>query len=332
MKENICLIILILVFLFSSLYSDEPEWYRRLSRQEYEIIGYGSSNNIEEARTIAKKEIANSIQTQIYYESTFELSEINSVVNEKANLYLKAKTDVVLNDLKTMREELKKKIWYVALCYDNLPIEKKFANRVIVSEFKSENQNRYLQNSPLIRSVNEELNCMLDIQLKRKNRIWYLAYENILLPLSPDEFEKLFIRYNSENISITQSSSVILTEGNIFSFSIKSLMDGYFSIVNVYEDGECFIITSNQPIQKNNPICFPESSSNIELVAGLFTDKQATYDLYIVLFDINEINLSRLQTASSKIVKDEWHFKFNEVIEMMDIYEFGTVLLRIRPK
>jgi len=59
---------------------------------------------------MAKKEIANSIQAQIISENIFETSEINSVVSEKANLYLAAKTDVVLSDLKTIKEEQKKKV------------------------------------------------------------------------------------------------------------------------------------------------------------------------------------------------------------------------------
>jgi len=105
-----------------------------------------------------KKEIANSIQAQIISENIFETSEINSVVSEKANLYLAAKTDVVLSDLKTIKEEQKKKVWYVALCYDNLPIEKKFAQKVSLSKHKSENQNKYFIKSPLIQSINEELN------------------------------------------------------------------------------------------------------------------------------------------------------------------------------
>ncbi|MDP8314056.1 MAG: hypothetical protein RAP70_03170 [Candidatus Celaenobacter antarcticus] len=330
MKQT--LIFVILIFSFSLLFASQPDWYRKLSQKDFEIIGYGSSKDLEEARSMAKKEIANSIQAQIISENIFETSEINSVVSEKANLYLAAKTDVVLSDLKTIKEEQKKKVWYVALCYDNLPIEKKFAQKVSLSKHKSENQNKYFIKSPLIQSINEELNCILDIKLKRKNKIWYLAYGNVMLPLCPDEFEKLFISYESENISIIPSKSSVLTEGDVFSFSIESKKNGYLSIINVYEDGECFIITSNQPVMTNQLISIPDKSSDNELIAGLFTEKQPTYDLYVALFDNKEINLSRLQTAGSKIEKEEWHYKFNEVLEMMNEYEFCTVLIRTRPK
>jgi len=153
-----------------------------------------------------------------------------------------------------------------------------------------------------------------------------------MLPLCPDEFEKLFISYESENISIIPSKSSVLTEGDVFSFSIESKKNGYLSIINVYEDGECFIITSNQPVMTNQLISIPDKSSDNELIAGLFTEKQPTYDLYVALFDNKEINLSRLQTAGSKIEKEEWHYKFNEVLEMMNEYEFCTVLIRTRPK
>ena len=89
-------------------------WYFRCPGDFYPYQLF-DCKNLEEARTMAKKEIANSIQTQIISENIFETSEINSVVNEKVNLYLEAKTNVVLSDLKTVKEEKKKKEWYVAL-------------------------------------------------------------------------------------------------------------------------------------------------------------------------------------------------------------------------
>ena len=332
MSKSTLSIVLIFFILSNFLNASSPEWFRKLSHKDYEIIGYGSSKNLEEARTMAKKEIANSIQIQIISENIFETSEINNVVNEKVNLYLEAKTDVVLSDLKTIKEEEKKKKWYVALIYENLPIEKKFAKKIFLLELKQEKQNKYLLNSPLIQAINEELNCTLDIKLKRKNKMWYLTYENVMLPLSPDEFEKLFISSNSDKISIILSKSSILTEGDVFSFSVESKQNGYLSIINVYENGECFIITPNQSVTSNNPVRFPDESSDNKLVAGLFSENQPTYDLYLALFDKDKINLSRIQTAGEKIESEERHYKFNEVLEMMNEYEFCTVLIRTRPK
>ncbi len=331
--NKITLSFVLIFFIFSNfLNASPPEWFRKLSHKDYEIIGYGSSKNLEEARTMAKKEIANSIQTQIISENIFETSEINDIVSEKVNLYLEAKTDVVLSDLKTIKEEKKKKIWYVALIYENLPIENKFAKRVSILDHKTEKQNKYLWNSPLIQAINEELNCKLNIKLKRKNKLWYLAYENVMLPLSPDEFEKLFISTVSDKISINPSKSSLLTVDDVFSFSVESKQDGYVSIINVYENGECFIITYNQSLKANDPVRIPDESSDKELIAGLFTKNQPTYDLYVTLFDIEEINLSRVQTAGEKIEKEERHFKFDEVLKMMDEHEFCTILIRTRPK
>ncbi|MCK4312223.1 MAG: hypothetical protein KAW88_05760 [Candidatus Cloacimonetes bacterium] len=54
--------------------------------------------------------------------------------------------------------------------------------------------------------------------------------------------------------------------------------------------------------------------------------------MYVALFDKEEINLSRIQTAGEKIEKEEWHYKFNEILEMMDEYEFSSVLIRTRPR
>lgn len=331
MKKTFLYFVL-LFFIFSIfLNASSPEWFRKLSHKEYEIIGYGSSKNLEGARTMAKKEIANSIQTQIISENIFETTEINDVLNEKTKLYLEAKTNVVLSDLKTIKEEKKKKVWFVALMYENLPIEKKFAKKTSSLEHKSEQQNEYLSKTLLVRSINKELNCTLNLTIKRKNNLWYISYENIMLPLSPVEFEKLFVSCESKEISI-QPSKFILKEGDIFSFKVHSKREGFVTIINIYENGECFIIASNQSIKSNSPITFPDESADNELVAGLLSENQPTYDLYVALFDEEEINLSRIQTAGEKIEKEEWHYKFNEVLEMMNEYEFCTVLIRTRPK
>ena len=330
-KTTLKFVLFILIFSIF-LNASHPEWFRKLSHKEFEIIGYGNSKNLEEARAMAQKEIANSIQIQIISENIFETTEINSVVNEKVDLYLEAKTNVVLSDLKTVKEEKKKKEWYVAFIYENLSIEKKFSTKISLSEHRLENQNRYLVNSPLIQTINEELNCTLDIKLRRKNKLWYLAYENIMLPLSPNEFEKLFISSNSDNISLELSKSSMLTEGDVFSFSAETKQDGYLSIINVYENGECFIIMDNQVTTSNNPVKFPDDSSDNELVAGLFNENKMTFDLYVALFDKNEINISRIQTAGEQAESEERHYKFNEVLDIMNAYEFCTVLIRTKPR
>lgn len=323
--------IFFITLFYSVLTATPPEWFHKLHHNEFEIIGYGSSKNLEEARNIAKKEIANSIQTLIKTETISQTKEKNNKVNENIETYIEVKTNVVLSDLINLKEEQINKIWFVAFKYFNLPLEKKFASK-ISEQISNEKQNKYLRKTPLFKSLNNELKYQLDIKLKRKDNLWYLSYNKIMLPLSPNDFEKFFISSQSDIVQINSSPSRLLYEGDVFHFNILASENGYISIINVYENGVCFVISSNQKIKSNKIITIPDEFSDKELVAGLFNENQNTFDLYIALFSKEKINLSRFQKANDTIKTGEYYFKFDEILEMMNYYEFSTVLIRTEPQ
>lgn len=323
--------IFFITLFYSVLTATPPEWFHKLHHNEFEIIGYGSSKNLEEARTMAKKEIANSIQTLIKTETISQTKEKNNKVNENIETYIEVKTNVILSDLINLEEEQINKIWFVAFKYCNLPLEKKFAS-IISKQISNEKQNKYLKKTPLFKSLNKELKYQLDIKLKRKDNLWYLSYNEIMLPLSPNDFEKFFISSQSDIVQINPSPSRLLYEGDVFHFNILASENGYISIINVYENGVCFVISSNQKIKSNKIITIPDEFSDKELVAGLFNENQNTFDLYIALFSKEKINLSRFQKANDTIKTGEYYFKFDEILEIMNDYEFSTVLIRTEPK
>ena len=152
-----------------------------------------------------------------------------------------------------------------------------------------------------------------------------------MLPLLKTDFEKLLISFESQSVSLIPSKKM-LKEGDSFYFKIKSAEDGYYSILNVYENGEVFILCDNVPIQAGKEDVFPDPESDIDLVAGLFPGDRTTLDMYVAIVNRNSIGLSRIQKAGAFIEKEEMHFKFQEVIELMDQNNFSTVLLRVKSR
>lgn len=328
--KTIIISILVLFICHADAFAGPPDWFDKLPRKDYEIIGYGVGSTLDEATANAKKEIAQFIQTHITSESRFEERQEDKRYSQKAEVVLKERTDVVLSEVSTIKQERKKEFWYVAVRYENLPFEKKFAGRLKSYPCKAEGQNRYLAQTPLIKSINQDLSCSPNMKLIRNHGLWYMSYDKVMLPLDSNDFEKLFISYGSEDISLIPLKKE-LVKGDVFSFTIRSKSDGFVSLLNVYESGEVFVITANRPIKMNHEIVVPDPQGDMELFAGLPFEGKPTYDLYIAFISNNRIDLSRIQQAEDNVEKDERHFKFDEVLNLIERNKFSTVLMRTRP-
>jgi hypothetical protein len=316
---------------FSLVFASQPDWFGALPHENFEIIGYGESENIDDAILMAKKEIAQSIQTQISSENTFEQTVINDKLNKNSNIRTTEKTDVILNDLVELKREKISKKWYIALKYNNLPFTKKFVNLIQHEKLADENQNTYLAQSPLINSLNNELKIKLNYTLFRNDSGWNIGYQNKCLRLNKFDFEKLFYSSPSHIVSVKPSKEDVI-EGEQFFFEIKSSQNGLFTILNITENGEVFVIASNRKIKPNNKELFPSPSSAVELIAGLSNKKEPTIDLYVVLLSENTIDLSRITSAKETIQINERNYKFDEALNLMNNHIYSTVILRTSPK
>lgn len=306
-----------------------PDGFSHLQVEDYEIIGYGDGDTREEASAKARDEIARSIQIQVNRETLYETKLNNDVLSQKKEVVSKQKSDVVLTELETIKQEQKDKKWYVAMKYENLPIEKKFARRL--QHCANEKQNRYLRQTQLIKDINRELKCSPNIRVVRNNGIWYLTSDKVVLPLTNREFDKL-LNNSASDVMNFQPSGDVLMEGSVLTFTISAKQDGFVSLLDVYENGEVFIISPNQPIKANKKLALPDPAGVQELVCGLITPGKQASDLYVAVYSKNKIDLSRIQQVGKKVEKDEEHFKFDELLGILDENEFSSVLIRTKPK
>lgn len=311
-----------------------PEEFSEIQAEDNEIIGYGEGASREEACTNAKKDIAKQIQTQIYSEDRFEKAVENNKLSEKGKTTVTEKTDAVLTDVDCKKAEPRGNTWYAAARYENLSIENKFVKRVsqLKQPCREERQNKYLGQTLLVKTINKDLGCKPDIRIARKNKRWYLAYGQIEIQMTDAEFERLFKNPYACDAITLKPSGEILTEGSVLSFSIAAKNEGYISLLNVYENGEVFVISSNQPIKANKKLAIPDPASDQELVCGLITPEKQASDLYVAVYSKNKLDLSRIQQVGKKVEKDEEHFKFDELLNILDENEFSSVLIRTKPK
>lgn len=310
-----------------------PEWYQKLSHEEDVIVGYGEAGTIDEAKAHAAADIAKQIQLNVSGEDSFEKEVVNDTVSQKGKTVVNQKTDVVLSDVETKAEQ-RGKTWYVACLYENVNIGKKCAKRLKLSGCTSERQNKYLEKTPLFQEINKEAGCKRDFRLIRDNKIWYLTHQNMerMLPLSANIFARLFVGFQARSIALTASNDD-LVEGSAFSFTLRPNADGFVTLIDVYENGEVFIVAPNLPAKANKSIIFPDPSVADEMAAGLLTPGLQTKDLYLAVYSRDKADFfNRIQRMGKQVEKDEDHYKFAELLDILDGYDFSSVIIRTRPK
>jgi hypothetical protein len=311
--------------------ASQPDWFFNLPVHENELNGYGIGTTEEEAVSKAKSEIASTIQTRILIKNQLETTQYNKQIDERASFFVKSETDVVLSDIFVVKKELQGKSWYVAVKADTRSVENKLITSLLGIEPKYEKQNAYLVRTPLFKFVNGETGCTFNIKLIRNNGMWYLSYRNVNVCLNNDALQKLMVPCSSPDITILPSKS-ILNEGDIFSLVTNVPKAGYITLVNICQNGEVFLLDTNHALSPGETYLFPDSKSHNVLAAGLIAPGISTHDLYVAIKTETPLNWGRYYFAGDKVDKREWHYKFDEILSIMDEYSFAATLVQTEPR
>ena len=328
---SLALSILLISHAVDAFASEFPAWFGKLAHAKNDIIGYGVGDSYEQAYINAKNEIAKTILTHVTSESAMDQRLVDGNYSQNIDISVRETTSVVLDSVENLKEERRNGIWYVALKYENIPIEIKFVNKLDLQHLKPEDQNSYLHHTPLIESLNQKVGFQLDYKLLRKNGYWHLAYDDNMMLLDAMNFERLFINYSPPSMSIVPSN-VRLMEGVVFSFSIQSSIDGFISLFNVCETGEVFIIEGNRKIKAGERILVPNPVGDLELFAGVIEKGKWTQDLYIAVLTSEKINMGQIHFAMETFDPSERNYKFDELLAFLDQHTFCSVVLSIRPR
>ncbi len=309
-----------------------PVWYLNMETiNSYEIIGYGEGESFSEAKLMAKGEIAKQIKSTISSNTQQYISFQYEDIDKKSSKKTIETTSVQLQGLQVINKKREDDKFFIALVYENLPLEKRFARKVNSSTCKDEKQNPYLSKTPLFAKLNTALGCKLDIKLLRKDNLWYLSYENILEVLGADDFEELFVSVKPSDFEY-EPSSFSLKESDEFFLKFTPKRAGFLSVLSVYEDGTVSVLFENQRVKKSQKLRFPSKKSDMFLEAGLLEPNRATFDNYIAILSDKKLNLSRFAPIDENLITGEQNKKFDELINFIKNRDFGVVLVRTRPR
>jgi len=220
--------------------------------------------------------------------------------------------------------------YFAALGYDNIPAIEKFNQKLSgLTITDPEVQNRYLQHTPIAKTVKKKVG----FSLKRQNGTWYMHYKDILQPLSAKDFSRFFATVDNLNLSITTNKhNDLLYNGDEFYFKVTSKKSGYLTIFTTYEDGTVATLIRNVPIKKNRTENIPDKDFESVLKAGLIKRGVETFDLYVVVYSKDKQYFDNFAHADEELLSDERYKNFDELISLLNDVEFVTLKVVTKPR
>jgi len=296
------IILLLPVYIFSM-----PYWFHNFFVRDYEIAGYGADKDLQNARNIAKAEIAKTIKVQI--SSSTNINE-SLTDNEKYKKFVQNKistsSDATLEGIKIVKEELKEGLWWVCVVYDN---------RTLLQKIKAKYPN----------FSKKQLKNLKKLQVIRKDHNWYLQIKNDLFLLKKEDFTNLFSTIKNKNLQFL-SNKMIYISGNKINFKVISKNKGYISILYVENNGKVGVILPNAKIKQK--LIYPSKKDKEALIA--YNPYQKTIsEMYVCIYSPTKLDLSEFENIDDDLL-DESNYHFDKLLDIIQKNPFATIKIKIK--
>lgn len=330
-------LIILICFVFASSLFATPLWYHNLSSNESNTyIGYGSGSSENEAKQNALLDISGQISTVVKSEYKGDKKLIDGIYIKDISEQTSQKTNSSLSDYEVLKVE-NSDLWYVAIKYENRASIDKFIQKIkalpTLKNTTPKKQNSFLSQTLIGKELQSALGFELDFKLFRKDTLWYIKYEDTLQVLSKKDFEKFFVTTQNPNLLLsTNKKNNILKDKEPYHFIIDSKQDGYVTLLDTYEDGTVGIIAKNLKISKDKKIQFPDEKSDMLFEASILEEGKDTFDLYTLIYTKKPLILDRFAMSESELIKDERYKNFDELIELLDGFEYSSLKVVTKAK
>jgi len=284
-----------------------PKWYKNKelnTTSHYEVIAYAKAKSKEIAINTAKSNII------------FEMFN-------KANKSSIGQID--MTKMYTLKQEQKDGEYFVALSYVNSDLVYKIKSSVGELTCNDNNISTYIQQTPIFK----RLNCNLNIKLERQNKGWYLRYKENLFALSDDELKEFFIDKKNSNFDF-EISKKNLVEEDKFYFTFKTKEKGYITLLDIYKNGIVTLLDVSIDIKEK--LTIPPQEEGYSYEAITLKQGENTHDLYVAIFTKEPIELAIFEYENPDMTNNESAHKLGDLIDMLDGYEYSTILVETEAK
>ena len=303
-----------------------PSWLFNIEHERSDIIGYGMNASLLKAKQSAMADITHAISVSVESNVDISTRDSDGKVSSDSAVDLHTSSQAVLSGVEFIKVEQENDMWYVAAKYDNSPIEIKLRKLLPKPDISiDESQNRYMKNTPLIKMIDAEVKQKLNYKLVRKDNLWQLKYQDILIPLSQKNFYKLFSSQKAKDISIEANKKIYKEDDEMF-FRIKQSEPSYISILYVEHNGKVGVLLANHKSQKS--FTYPDAKDeDLFKIANPYG--KTIRELYVAIYSKKPINLDQFEGVSQNLL-DESNYAFDKLISMLQKYDYSTYEIKIR--
>ncbi|RLA79601.1 MAG: hypothetical protein DRG78_12615 [Epsilonproteobacteria bacterium] len=282
-----------------------PTWYYNIQNtKQNNYIGYGSASSEQEAKQNALVAISGQIDTKI----DSELKTVKSNNTKRIEIKSSQTTKSNLSGYELLKMSFEDGKYFVAIEYENIPRIQKFKNKLKAKNIK----------------VNFD-NYLKQFELVRKDKNWYIKYQDIMQVLDTKDLNKFFITISNKNLTIaTNKKNNILYDGDEFYFKVKSAKKGFVTIFTVYEDGTVSTLLQNILIDKNSLENLPDKDFEAVPQAGLMEKGVKTFDMYVAIYSTKKMILDNFARADEELIDDARYKNFDELVEFIKDKTYTT--------
>ena len=307
-----------------------PAWYLNLSEQQYEIIGYGSGNTLESAKTVARNDIAKSLVVHIQSEFKVDVESTKETLRRYTESHIHEYTNIVLTDANLIHSKQIDDIFYVALSYKNLPLGKKVKKEFTGMMLQKMKQNSLYYNSFFSTTLQSLFGYIPDYDLFFKNGLYYLHIEDKLFALKGNELRLFFFEKQSQKVSI-KASSKRLSANDFFHFDIAVKAAGYLNLLQVDEEGRVIVHVDNLAVKANERSTYPDLKLYDGLQAGIINNAEQISEQYMAVLCKKRLDFSLFEHASQSFNANDEAMRYPELGKMIgECYYASSVVKTIK--
>ena len=293
-----------------------PQWFFNIKAKNNQLIGYGSSSNLEEAKKNAKNAVATSIHTKVDGFMKLETKANGDKISKKFEKSITVTTNIDLDNLRILKSQYYDNKWYIAATYDLSSFALQMKKKLAIYKLKNEHQNDYLSSTSIIKSLNDIIGKTLNYKIYIKDNIWWISYKDQALKIPEKRLSELFIFKDSNIIKIKTNKNVFKNNEEL-SFSIETKKKGFVSLFYVNEDGLIGKIFENKAI--DHKLIYPTHS---RIIVKNKSGKAKKFMLAVIFSKKNEKfgNIPKVRKMKLK------NNNFPVLLELLDKYNYTTFI------
>ena len=316
--------LLIVVLFLTSLEASPPLWYVKnsIKCKSYEFVGYGEGSSKEEAKKVAKADIANSLQTTLNVSSELKISAKSNDYSESFKQNIEERSRVSLYDLELLKSVYLNGRYYIAIKYINLPFAKRVRAKFDDVIKLPREKNSYLKSTILLNELKNEFGFYPEVTISKGK----LIIANKSFRISKDILKKLFSSYESKSLALQIPSK--LKNSEFYFIDIKSKSKGYLTLIQIYEDGATSLLFSNKKVAKNTKTEYPNKDLYNGLQAYLTPYQTRAKDLTMAIICKDKKGFDYFDNIS--INKEKYAKVYGKIFDMIDGCEVSSKIIKIR--